>query len=56
MSSYQAQANYYRYHTVIATATWELLLMQDLVCCDYFRTPVIFGGSDIYRFVEEVYV
>ena len=25
--------------------------MQDLACCDYFRTPVNFQGADIYRFV-----
>jgi len=24
--------------------------MQDCGCCDYFRTPVIFQGLDIYRF------
>ena len=42
---------YCRYHLVIPTVPWEPLLMQDLVCCDYFRTPVKFQGVDIYRFV-----
>ena len=28
--------------------------MQDLACCDYFRTPVNFNVPDIYRFVGEI--
>ena len=50
-SSYQTQQNYCRYHLVIPTVPWEPLLMQDSVDCDYFRTPVKFKGSDIYRIV-----
>jgi len=28
--------------------------MQDLACCDYFRTSAIFQASDIYRFVGAI--
>ena len=39
---------------VMPTVPRETLPLQDLVWCDYFRTPVIFEGSDIYRFVGEI--
>jgi hypothetical protein len=29
--------------------------MQDLTGCDYFRTPAIFQGVDIYRFVGDIH-
>ena len=35
------------YPMVIATVSRETLPMQDSVCCDYFRTPVIFQVVDI---------
>jgi len=28
--------------------------MQDMASCDYFRTPVIFGGSDNCVFVGDM--
>lgn len=28
--------------------------MQYLACCDYFRTSLLFGVPDIYRFVGEI--
>ena len=40
-----------RYHLVIPTVPRELLILQDLASCDYFRTPVIFQGPDIFVFV-----
>ena len=47
MSSHQFFRQYHRYHVIIAKVPCKGLWMQDFVCCDYFRTPVIFEGSDI---------
>jgi len=43
-----------RYALDIPTITRETLPMQDLVGCDYFRTPVNFSGADIYLFVGAI--
>jgi hypothetical protein len=44
---------YCRYHLVISTVSRETLPIQDMVCCDYFRTPVIFQVPDIFVFVGD---
>jgi len=54
MSSYQTQPNYYRYHLGMPTVPRRSLWIQDLVCCDYFRTPVIFQVPDNLVFVGEI--
>ena len=51
MSSYQTQPNYCQYHLVIPKIPRKSLSMQDSVCCDYNRTPVIFQMSDNLVFV-----
>ncbi len=51
-SSYQAQCKFYRYHMVIAKVPQELLSMQEMGGCDYFRTPVKFQVPDIFMLSE----
>ena len=45
-SSYQKINEIIRYHLVVPNVPREGLRMQDLACCDYFPTPVIFDGPD----------
>ena len=53
-SNYPTISEFVRYHLVIHTVSRETLPMQDSVCCDYFRTSVIFETTS-YSFTGADY-